>query len=288
MTTEIAISETLSIRDCGYDEDWLQSKIAADPSILGLGDLELVGREKKQSMGRVDLVLRNQDDERMCEVEVMLGEIDADHIIRAVEYWDRETRCRPRPRHFAVLVSESIGRFSNVLQILSRYIPIIAVQANVIEANGAPAILHFAKILDAYEEPEDEASGPREACDESWWSNYAATNLETAKALLKVVLPVYNDRIELAYTQSYISLRADYNHFTLRASRGNSLVEFYIKLSDGDAVSDAFKKKHLPLDRAPSRDGSSVWMRARADRALVEENADLFQLVAELVKKCWS
>jgi hypothetical protein len=45
MTTEVAVSKTLSIRECGYDEHWLQNQIEADPSTLGLGDLEFVRRE---------------------------------------------------------------------------------------------------------------------------------------------------------------------------------------------------------------------------------------------------
>jgi hypothetical protein len=37
MADKITISKTLSIRDCGHDEIWLQEKIADNPIILGLG-----------------------------------------------------------------------------------------------------------------------------------------------------------------------------------------------------------------------------------------------------------
>ncbi|MGO9200975.1 MAG: hypothetical protein ACLQM8_10620 [Limisphaerales bacterium] len=288
MTTEIAVSKTLSIRDCGYDEHWLQDQIAKDPSILGLGDLEVVRREKQQSSGgKLDILLKDPENDTMYEVEVMLGATDESHIIRTIEYWDIEKRRWPQRQHFAVLVAEDVTRrFFNVVQLLSLSIPIIAIQANVIEANGT-RILHFAKVLDAYEEPEDEPRDGGEVRDESWWCKHAASTLDTAKALRTVVSPVYNDRIELIYTLGYISLRAENNHFTLRGGQGMSRVSFCVNPCDADAVSDALKRKGLSPDRELCKDGS-VLMRARVDRALVEENPDLFQLVAEFVKKCWS
>src|SRR6266853_1129666 len=74
------------------------------------------------------------------------------------EYWLLERRRWPQRQHFAVLVAENITRrFFNVIQLFSLSIPIIAIQANIIEAD-ARRMLHFAKILDAYEEPEDEAT----------------------------------------------------------------------------------------------------------------------------------
>jgi hypothetical protein len=131
MPDDISISKTLSIRECGKDEYWLQDQIAADPSILGLGDLELVRREKHQSSGgRLDVLLKDPEDDTMYEVEVMLGGTDESHIIRTIEYWDLEKRRYPQRQHFAVLVAESITRrFFNVIQLLSLSIPIIAVQA---------------------------------------------------------------------------------------------------------------------------------------------------------------
>ena len=107
----------MNIRDCGYDENWLQEQIAHDPSILGLGELELVKREKQQSSGgRLDVLLADPDDNSMYEVEVMLGATDETHIIRTIEYWDLEKRRWPQRQHCAVLVAEKITRrFFNVI-----------------------------------------------------------------------------------------------------------------------------------------------------------------------------
>ncbi len=37
----IPIAHTLSIRECGFDEYWLQDQIYNNPSCLGLGDLDV-------------------------------------------------------------------------------------------------------------------------------------------------------------------------------------------------------------------------------------------------------
>src|SRR5260370_480998 len=70
MPDPIAISKTLSIRECGYDEYWLQDQIAADPGILGLGELEVVRREKLQSSGgKLDILLKEPEDEATASGE---------------------------------------------------------------------------------------------------------------------------------------------------------------------------------------------------------------------------
>jgi hypothetical protein len=47
-----------SLRDLGFDERWLQHRILDDPSILGLGDVTVLQRERRQSGGgRLDFLL---------------------------------------------------------------------------------------------------------------------------------------------------------------------------------------------------------------------------------------
>jgi hypothetical protein len=87
--------------------------------------LEIAGREHRQPVGgRIDFLLRDPDDETYYEVEVMLGELDASHIIRTIEYWDIERQRRPNFTHNAVIVAEHItSRFFNVLRLLNRAVP---------------------------------------------------------------------------------------------------------------------------------------------------------------------
>src|SRR5271163_1935179 len=128
MANGISIATQVSIREAGFDEFWLQDQIYDNPSCLGLGELEASQRERRQlSGGRLDILLKNPEDDSMYEVEVMLGETDETHIIRTIEYWDNEKRRWPQRQHYAVLVAENINRrFFNVIHLLSNSIPIVA------------------------------------------------------------------------------------------------------------------------------------------------------------------
>ena len=88
----------VELRSVGLDEKWLQDRIRDDPSLLGLGELEVAGREHRQPVGgRIDFLMRDAEAETYYEVEVMVGTLDESHIIRAIEYWDVEGQRRPCP-----------------------------------------------------------------------------------------------------------------------------------------------------------------------------------------------
>ena len=68
-----------------FNEKWVQDKIAEDPTILGLGDVYLKDRERKQpKAGRLNLLLQELDTDSRYEVEIQLGETDESHIIRCI------------------------------------------------------------------------------------------------------------------------------------------------------------------------------------------------------------
>lgn len=45
---QLPIANTLSIRECGYDEYWLQDQIFENPNCLGLGELDAIDKERRQ------------------------------------------------------------------------------------------------------------------------------------------------------------------------------------------------------------------------------------------------
>jgi hypothetical protein len=280
---QISISKTLKIRDCGLKEDWLQDQIEADPSILGLGDLEVVRREKKQSSGgRLDFLLQNSDDGSMYEVEVMLGETDASHIVRTIEYWDLERRRWPKRSHTAVLVAENMNRrFFNVIQILSLTIPIIAIQANIVEADGK-RILNFTTILRAYEEPEEESSGVVGIFDEHWWRSNKPTNVLNAEALVAVT----GYPLEMGFTKNYVSLCVDGSHyFTFRARSGNkSLLSFWSSDADLLKITDILDGDSIPYDTKPYSSGGQN-VRLNVDQKMIQSKPDLFKKLSAIVKQ---
>jgi hypothetical protein len=168
------VTTVLKLKDCGHDEFWLRDRIYDDPSILGLGDLRPVLKERIQSKGgRLDLLLTDPSDDSMFEVELQLGDTDPSHIIRTIEYWDNEKRRWPNRSHTAVLVAERItNRFYNVVQLLSKAIPIVGIQANIVQAGEVKA-LHFTTMIDSYQEPEVEEDF-QPATEKYWLENHPA------------------------------------------------------------------------------------------------------------------
>ena len=44
-------AKVISLAEAGLDERWLQERILEDPTLLGLGDVSVVQRERKQAPG---------------------------------------------------------------------------------------------------------------------------------------------------------------------------------------------------------------------------------------------
>jgi hypothetical protein len=283
MTENIPIARAIRIRECGFGEFWLQDQIVSNPACLGLGELEVITRERQQaSGGRLDILLKDPEDDSMYEVEVMLGETDETHIIRTIEYWDNEKRKWPQRQHFAVLVAESITRrFFNVIQVLSHAIPIIAIQANIVEANGQ-RMLTFSKILDTYEEPE-EGNGISEVHDETYWREKAVWTMDTSKALLEIVRPVYGD-VSLNYVKNYIGIMVNGNNYFwfYKRSGNKSLLYFWITESLLPSVTQLLDEKGVPYT-VRKNEG----IRITTDKEMILNNSEMFVKIAQLIKQSW-
>jgi hypothetical protein len=66
--------EAVGLSSANLTEKQVQEQIAADPSILGLGDLELREKERIQSgAGRLDLLLQDPETLKRYEVEIPQG-----------------------------------------------------------------------------------------------------------------------------------------------------------------------------------------------------------------------
>lgn len=287
----IQIAKTLSIRDVGHNEFWLRDQICANPSVLdflkGEGELEVITKEKIQSTGRrLDVLLKYSEDDTMLEAELMLGATDETHIIRTIAYWDNEQRKYPQRQHFAVLVAETFDRdFFNVIYRFSHSIPIIAIQVNLIEVAGQQA-LHFSKIIDTYEEPEEAPTAPLEEHDATYWQEYSAWTLEAAKTLLEIIKPVFASAT-LHYVKYYIAIEVDENNYIWLRKRSGNKTEIGFWFSD----------KHLPqvvqmLDEAEisykkksSNNGQMVYF--INDSKTLKGHAMLMVKLAEIEKSSW-
>lgn len=283
MVDEIEIAQSLSIREAGLDEYWLQDQIADNPSCLGLGELEAIAKERQQSAGgRLDILLKDPEDDAMYEVEVMLGETDETHIIRTIEYWDNEKRKWPQRQHFAVLVAENINRrFFNVIHLLSYSIPIIAIQASLLVVNGKKS-LFFTKILDTYEEIDDGTSLDDRAYNRDYWLKKAKWTVEAADTLAVVTKGVFGESA-LNYVKHYIAITVGgYNYMWLhRRTLNKSLLGFRMAQSLQDEATGLLDTKNIPYVRKTKS------IRITVDKEMIDRNADLFGRIGSLVKKSW-
>ena len=129
-------------------EDTIQKYIYENPSVLGLGELSGIQREKIQPAGgRIDLLMTDDENTRY-EIEIQLGATDPSHIVRTIEYWDIEKKRYPQYDHCAVIIAEEItGRFMNVISLFNGTIPLIAMQVSAFK-NGDDISLVFTKVID--------------------------------------------------------------------------------------------------------------------------------------------
>lgn len=279
---DIPIAKPISIREFGHDEFWLRDLIYDNPSCLHLGDLESVRKEIIQSSGgRLDLLLKNPVDDSMYEVEIMLGATDESHIIRTIEYWDIEKRRWPQRQHYAVLVAESITRrFFNVIQLLSHSIPMIAIQVNLLESEGNNS-LHFSKVLDTYEEPDD-GTGDGEVFNETYWEKNAQWTIDATRELVGCVGDLFESPT-LRFVKNYIAVNIlSNNHFWLHKRSGQkSLLCFRIMEDHVDDVSQILDEQNISYTQ------KRIFFKITCDADFIKNNKDTLRQVAEFVKKTW-
>jgi hypothetical protein len=194
MPLELKKVAPVGLRSAGLDERWLQDRITDDPTLLGLGELEIAGREHRQPFGgRIDFLLLDADAETYYEVEVMLGALDESHIIRSIEYWDIERQRRPQFEHRAVIVAEQItSRFFNVLRLLNRAVPMIAVQLSAFRMDDK-IVLHAVTVLDVVEEIAD-VDPDAEPVDRPYWEK--KSDAASMAVMDKIVSSLRTESIE--------------------------------------------------------------------------------------------
>lgn len=234
---EYVQSKTISMKSHQeFNERWLQQVIASDPSILGLGDLDVKDAERRQpGSGRLDLLLFDAESNTRYEVEIQLGATDESHIIRTLEYWDLERRRWPQYEHVAVIVAENItGRFLNVINLFNQAIPLIAIQMSALDVDGV-LTLHATRVLDLALPAPEEDDEPGGETDRKYWEQRSNPSvmelLDRVERLVNGVMPGY----QLKYNKHYVGLQKDKisELFVLfRPRRRHLIIEWRIDRSD--------------------------------------------------------
>jgi hypothetical protein len=202
------------------DEPWVRDRIVEDPSILGLGDLEVKDVERiHPGAGRLDLLLRDPDTGKRYEVELQLGAVDESHIIRTIEYWDIERKRYPQYDHCAVIVAEGItARFLNVIGLFAGSIPLVAIQMQAYQLGGQ-VFLTFTKVLDELvlgdEDEDEEAAQP---VDRTYWEQKASKESIGIADACGAILKEVQATLSLRFVKNYVGVA--------EGSRANNFVIF--------------------------------------------------------------
>lgn len=217
-----------------FDENWLKDRILDDPSILGLGDVEVRAVERVlPKAGRLDLLMRDPETGKRYEVEIMLGDVDESHIIRVLEYWDVERKRYPQYDHCAVIVAEGItSRFLNVISLFNSAIPLIAIQLNAytIEDN---VFLTFTKVLDEIVLGDEEDEDIAAAATREYWENRASKESLTIADECLPILKEVKPELEFKYNKYYIGLaeRGRPNNFVIIRAK-KKFIRVEVRITD--------------------------------------------------------
>ena len=219
-------------------ERWVQERIAEDPSLLGLGDLVLISKERRQHRaGRIDLLLEDQEEESRFEVEIQLGATDESHIIRTLEYWDWERKKYPSYTHTAVLIAEDItSRFLNVVSLFNGAMPILAIQMQALRLKDE-VLLAFTTVVDPYlrgvaggDDSEDSAP----VSLEHWEARSSKDSIAAVHSLLEIAQSA-DKSLELNPTRIYIGLKksgAPFNFAVFKPKKKHVNLEIKLPKSD--------------------------------------------------------
>ena len=267
-----------------YNENWLNQKIFDDPSILGLGELAVLKRERPQpKAGRLDLLLKDVNSGRRYTVELQLGTVDESHIIRTIEYWDNERKRYPQIDHCAVICAETINaRFLKVISLFNGHIPLIALQVKAIQIDDKIA-LTFTKVLDEVQLGLDTHDEEIPEVTRSYWEQKVST--EAVNAVDKLVLSIQRltGRFEIKYNKYYIGCVVagrSANFVVFKPQRGGIRLEVPFKLTE-DEINELEKAKIEVLDYA-------TYWRVHPLRIGLELASNPSDILLNLMKRAYS
>lgn len=256
-------------------EKWVHDRIANDPAMLGLGDLILRDKERRQpGAGRLDLLLHDGEDQ-WYEVEIQLGRTDESHIMRTIEYWDIERKRSPQCKHCGVIVAEEItSRFFNVISLFNGAIPLIAIQMRALEVPDRGIALVFTTVLsEQVRSPIDEEPVSSVATNRKYWEQKSSPNvMRTADGVLQII-QAFSPSSNFNYKQDFIGLLEDggVNNYPVFLPQKERLL-LTIRLDQSPEVTKALEDAGVDFLPYSVRDRRYRLRLAYAD---VERNRDL-------------
>jgi hypothetical protein len=273
-----------------FSEAWLHGQISKDTSILGLGDLILIERERVQAgAGRLDLLLADAGAESTIryEVEIMLGPTDPSHIIRTIEYWDIERRRYPAYDHIAVLVAEQVtARFSERDFSFCGQHSDLCSSTKCLRVNDL-IVLDFVKVLDQRQLREDDTGGAGgvaepDADRSTWEARVGATMMKMCDRVAQIANEIADPKLELKYKKARIPLSVLGDFFNvLELWPTRSFIRIRFRVTDPEMW---VKRLNEAGVESELKEGTQVLVRLRSSD--FEQHEDLLrELIHRAVKE---
>ena len=262
-------------------EAWVRDRIVEDPTILGLGDVEVKDVERiLPKAGRLDLLLADPETEKRYEVELMLGATDESHIIRCLEYWDIERKRYPQYDHTAVIVAEEItSRFLNVIGLFNGTIPLMAIQMNAVQVGEVVSLL-FTTVLDEVRlGRNDEDEEALETTDRAFWETRATKAMVGVVDEILEIIHEFAPGLELKYNKFYIGLafQGMPNNFAIFVPRRN-IVRLEVRLAKDDEVEQKLEASGVNVMEFDKRSGR---YRIRLEKGDLKKHREMLRELCE-------
>ena len=206
---------------------------------------------QEPSGGRLDILLRDEDDSIRYEVEVQLGATDPSHIIRTIEYWDTERKRYPQYDHCAVIVAEEItGRFFNVISLFNGAIPLIALQMKAVKY-GDDIALSFTKVIDRIVAAKDDEE-QEQPTDRGYWEKQTSTKIMSEIDKIFKSLGDIVSGFTLKYNKGYIGLSKDgISRNFLWFSPKKAFIKIGLKIEESSTIIQELENDGLDITYNP-------------------------------------
>jgi len=233
------------------NEKIVQDKIARKPTMLGLGDVVLKDKERLiPGGGRLDILIQDMNTNRRYEVEIQLGALDSDHLIRCIEYWDTECRRYPQYDHVAVLVVEEVtSRFLNILQIVGKAVRLKVIQMCATDLDGVIGLV-FIPIFESVDLGLiDDDEEVQEVADRAYWERLSDKEIVAVVDDFLEITQEFNPSLELNYTKFYIGFTKNdrANNFIIMRPRRNNLFILELRLKETKELTEQLDASNLDL-----------------------------------------
>jgi hypothetical protein len=283
-------ARSVSLRNAGFDEAWLEHQITTHPEILELHGSPKSVRSQVQhkSGGRLDCLLKDDENQKFYAVELMLGELDADHITRALDYFLAEKSREEASdwEHIAVIVAEQIqnSRYVRVVDYLSKHIPLIAIELSALQV-GDNLTLKCTKLFDGTIEGEGEIITGGEIYTREYWLKRASpATIELIDGFLPILQAFASDT-NLTYKKYFIGLsvgnRAE-NYLTFDPRK--EFLQIDARVSDVELWAKRLRESGFPLAKVLENEDR---VRFRITSDLFNSHRQLIQELCEDSYKQW-